>query len=61
MGDRWFLQEYHNDFAQAVGSVFSQEDIDASFGRVSEAEAWEELFGTTVPQPNVVEAKTLEL
>jgi hypothetical protein len=60
MGDRWFLQEYMNDFAQAIGSVFSPEDIAASFGRVSEEEAWADLFGGSMPAPNIVDAKALE-
>jgi hypothetical protein len=61
MGERWFAQEYCNDFAQAVGAVFSSEDIKNAFGRVSEEEAWLDLFGETMPlAPNVVEAETFD-
>ncbi len=31
MGERWFAQEYENNFVDAVGSVFSEEDIRAAF------------------------------
>lgn len=60
-GERWFLQEYCNDFAQAVGAVFSPEDIKGAFNRVSEDEAWLDLFGSSVPGPNIVQAQPLEL
>jgi len=62
MGDRWYKQEYLNDFASPIGSVFSEEDIKASFGRVSESEAWNDLFGgVLLPTPNIVEAETFDL
>jgi hypothetical protein len=59
-GDRWFAQEYENNFSEAIGSVFSEADITSAFGRVSEAEAWNDLFCADLPEPNVVDAKPLE-
>jgi hypothetical protein len=31
LGERWYRQEYHCSFEDAVGAVFSQADIDAAF------------------------------
>lgn len=31
MGERWFAQEYENNFVDAVGSVFAEADIRAAF------------------------------
>lgn len=63
MGDRWYKQEFENDFSSAIGAVFNPEDISAAFGRVSEEEAWNDLFGDAypMPQPNIVDAKPLEM
>jgi hypothetical protein len=62
MGDRWYRQEWENDFAQAIGAVFSPEEIERSFGNVSEEEAWNDLFGGVVmPEPNVVQAETIDV
>lgn len=33
MGERWYRQEYECDFAEMIGAVFRQEDIDAARSR----------------------------
>ena len=61
-GARWYSQEYENDFTAAIGAVFAKEDIEGAFNRVSEEEAWTDLFGPGgMPEPNIVEAKTIEM
>ena len=61
-GDRWYKQEYLNDFAQAIGAVFTPEEIERSFGNVSEEEAWNDLFGgVMLPESNVVNAETIDV
>jgi hypothetical protein len=62
MGERFYRQEFENDFSAAIGAVFNPDDIANAFSRVGEEEAWDSLFGESfpMPEPHIVEARPIE-
>jgi len=61
LGERSFAQEYHCNFAEAVGAVFAADDIARAFAGRSGEEAWSDLWDDIVTKPQSVTAETIEI